>query len=80
MFAYLFLLLFLLQLSLFLLSELGLLLLFPLTFVFTSFITHIHFSVVESKVCKIGPMFSALGPLDARPSVYDDRCPVWSSS
>ncbi len=54
MFAYLFLLLFLFQSSFFLLSKLGLLLVFPLPLVFTSFITHICFSVIEDE-CSVRP-------------------------
>ncbi len=41
--------LFVLQLSFFLLTKLGLFLLFPFAFVFTSLITHICFSVVENE-------------------------------
>ncbi len=37
------------QFSFFLLSKLGLFLLFPFSFIFTSFITHICFSVIENE-------------------------------
>ncbi len=82
--AYLFILLFSFQFSFFLRSKLGLFLLFLFAFIFTSFITHICFSVIEnecsSQLCQTGLTFSALGPFGPRPSVYDTRCPSWSSS
>jgi len=51
--AYLFILLFSFQLSFFLWSTLGLFLLFPFAFIFTSLIAHIcfSFSVIESNQC-----------------------------
>ncbi len=47
--AYLFILLFVFQFSFFLWTKLGLFLLFPFPFIFTSFITHICFSVIENE-------------------------------
>ena len=47
--AYVFILLFLSQLSFFLWSTLRLFLLFPSAFIFTSLITHICFSVIENE-------------------------------
>ncbi len=65
--AYLFILLFVFQFSFFLWTKLGLFLLFPFPFIFTSFITHICFSVIEnecsSQLRQTGLTFSALGPL-----------------
>ena len=82
--AYLFILLFFFQSSFFLGTNLGLFLLFPFAFIFTSLITHICFSVIEnecsSQLRQTGLTFSALGPFGPRPSVYDTRCPSWSSS
>jgi hypothetical protein len=82
--ARLFVLLISLLLSFFLGSALGLLLLFPFTFVFTSFVAHVYLSVIgnesSSPLCQTGLTFSALGPFGPRPSVYDTRCPSWSSS
>ncbi len=82
--AYLFVLLFFFQFSFFLCSKLGLFLLFPFAFIFTSLTTHICFSVIEykcsSQLRQTGLTFSALGPFGPRPSVYDTRCPSWSSS
>ena len=46
--AYLFILLFVFQFSFFLWTKLGLFLLFPFAFIFTSLITHICFSVIEN--------------------------------
>ena len=82
--ACLFILLFFFQFSFFLWTKLSLFLLFPFAFIFTSLITHICFSVVEnecsSQLRQTGLTFSALGPFGPRPSVYDTRCPSWSSS
>jgi hypothetical protein len=82
--AYLFILLFSFQFSFLLWSKLGLFLLFPFAFVFTSLITHICFSVIEnegsSQLRQTSLTFSALGPFGPCPSVYDTRCPSWSSS
>jgi hypothetical protein len=82
--AYLSILLFFFQFSFFLRTTLGLFLLLPLAFIFTSLITHICFSVIEnecsSQLRQTGLTFSALGPFGPRPSVYDTRCPSWSSS
>ena len=47
--AYLFILLFSFQFSFFLWTTLGLFLLFPFAFIFTSHITHICFSVIENE-------------------------------
>jgi hypothetical protein len=47
--AYLFILLIFFLFSFFLLSQLGLFLLFPFAFIFTSLITHIYFSVIENE-------------------------------
>ena len=63
----------LLQFSFLLGGEQGLLLGLPLTFVFTSLVTHIGFSVIEKKTAA-GPRqasltCSAQGPLGPRPSV-----------
>lgn len=77
-------LLFLLQFSFFLWTELGLLLLFPFAFVFTSLVTHICLSMIENKcpsqLRQASLTFSALGPFGPRPSLNDTRCPSWSSS
>ncbi len=71
--AYLLILLFVFQFSFFLWTELGLFLLFPFAFVFTSLVTHVCFSVVEnewsSRLRQTGLTFSALGPLGPCPSV-----------
>ena len=71
--ANLFILLFLFQFSFFLCAELGLFLLFPFAFIFTSLVTHICFSVLENECSspprQIGVTFSALGPFGPLPSV-----------
>ena len=77
--------LFVLQLSFFLLTKLGLLLFLSLAFVFTSLVTHAVRPPVIEKVCcgqmgQTGFTFSALGPFGPCPSVYDTRCPSWSCS
>ena len=70
---YLFILLFSFQFSFFLVGKLGLFLLFPFTFIFTSLITHVCFSVIEngcsSQLRQTGLTFSALGPFGPLPSV-----------
>lgn len=80
----LFLLLFPFQLSLFLGAKQGLFLLFPFAFIFTSLITHICFSVIENECSsqphQTGLTSSAHGPFEPCPSLYDTRCPFWSSS
>ena len=82
--AYLFLLLFPFQLSFFLGAKQGLFLLFLFAFIFTSLVTHICFSVIEnecfSQPHQTGLTSSAHGPFDPCPSLYDTRCPSWSSS
>lgn len=69
----LFIFLFSLFLSFFLWSKLGLFLLFPFAFIFTSLIAHCGFSVIEneglSQLCQTGLTFSALGPFGPSPSV-----------
>jgi len=70
--AYLSILLFLFQFSFFLWSALGLFLLFPFAFVFTSLVTHVCFSLIKSECSsqlrQTGLTFSALGPFGPRPS------------
>ena len=57
---------------------------FPFPFIFTSLITHICFSAIEnecfSQLRQISLTFSAHGPFCPCPSVYETRCPSWSSS
>jgi len=76
-----FILLVLLQFSFFLCTKLGLFLLFPFSFIFTSLITHFCFSVIKNECCshlrQAGLTFSAHGPFGPCPSVYDTLCPSW---